>query len=65
MSRLRDRFHWKIKTTTGTVGNDCCCIAATADKDCCGDERKRVGFPPSRESQGTLRSTQVPWLAIR
>lgn len=65
MNRLRELFRWKPKANNESEGTDCGCLPTTSEHDCCGDERQRVGFPPVGDSQGTLRSTQVPWLAIR
>lgn len=66
MNRISEKFRQKISKDTDYIGGaDCGCSAIYADNDCCGDEGKRVGFPPMEDSQGTLRSTQVPWLAIR
>lgn len=65
MNRLHERFRRKIREAAGTDDADCGCLTTASEHDCCGNERKRVEFPPAGDSQGTLRSTQVPWLAIR
>ncbi|UCH11297.1 MAG: hypothetical protein JSU61_05255 [Fidelibacterota bacterium] len=65
MNRILEKLQRLIGKATGTTACPACRPESATEQDCCGDEDKRLKFPPTNEFQGTLRSTQVPWLAIR
>jgi hypothetical protein len=65
MNRILKKLQRLIGKVTGATACPACRPESAAEQDCCGDESKRSKFPPTDETQGTLRSTQVPWLAIR